>query len=184
MEERWGWLWVALINKCNMEWLRNNRRQLKVQFSSHFLDCRHYVQHLQWRKMREITETRKTWHYPVFAEGLCALCSYYIVIILNELYKSIMSFLNFLMSLSICVLIFFLVCLCVFWFVFFPTSDTWDLQLINRFNTFKNVCVRFPLLGEFLHKTVYMKEIIKTTITWIHRLFAFAYIIVGELSKY
>lgn len=184
MEERWGWLWVALINKCNMEWLRNNRRQLKVQFSSHFLDCRHYVQHLQWRKMREITETRKTWHYPVFAEGLCALCSYYIVIILNELYKSIMSFLNFLMSLSICVLIFFFGVFVCFLVCFFPTSDTWDLQLINRFNTFKNVCVRFPLLGEFLHKTVYMKEIIKTTITWIHRLFAFAYIIVGELSKY
>lgn len=61
---------LALINKCSGECLGNNGTRLKVQFSSSFLDCRHYVQHIQWGKMREITETRKTWHYAVFAESL------------------------------------------------------------------------------------------------------------------
>lgn len=77
-----------------------------------------------------------------------------------------MSFLNFLVSLSIWVLIVFF-----FFFFFFGggegvcfflTSNTWDLKLINRFNAIKNVCVQFPLLGKFLHRTVYVKEIIKT----------------------
>lgn len=102
----WGWCESGFDKQVQCGMTGNNGTRLKVQFSSHFLDCRHYVQHIQWRKMREITETRKTWHYAVCRESACALHCHYLLIILNELYKSIMPFLNFLVSLSIWILIF------------------------------------------------------------------------------
>jgi len=47
----------------------------------------------------------------------------------------------------------FLLCFCsVFLFVFF-TSEMWDLQIINRFNTFNSVGMQFPLLGKFLYRS-------------------------------
>lgn len=68
-------------------------------------------------------------------EAACALHCHYLLIILNELYKSIMPFLNFLVSLSIWSLIFFLIfVVCVYLFVLSHIRYI-GLQLINRFTT-------------------------------------------------